>query len=78
MTFAELIEVVTTLRGHRDAGAKLVRDYRRQVRALLRTIDQLVEHSEQISAGDVDDIDDVYDDLLDSVHRLGTLFALEP
>jgi hypothetical protein len=77
MTFAELIEVVTTLRGHRDAGAKLVRDYRRQVRALLRTIDQLVEHSDQISAGDVGDIDDVYDDLLDSVHRLGTIFALE-
>jgi hypothetical protein len=30
----------------------------RKVRALLRTIDPLVEHSEQISAGDVEDIDD--------------------
>jgi hypothetical protein len=75
MTLAELIEVVSELRsGPRDAGAKLVRDYRRQVHALMRTMELLIEHDDQVSAGELDDL---YDDLLVSVHRLGVRFGID-
>jgi hypothetical protein len=75
MTLAELIEVVSELRsGPRDAGEKLVRDYRRQVHALMRTMDLLIEHDDQVAA---DELDDLYDHLLVSVHRLGMRFGID-
>jgi hypothetical protein len=49
-------------------------DYRRQVHALMRTMELLVEHDDQVSAGELDDL---YDDLLVSVHRLGVRFGID-
>ena len=77
MTFAELMQVIASYgeQEPEDAATVLVDTYRRQIHALIRTVDALVEDRQHIAE---DDLVDLHDDLLAAVARLAAAFDFDP
>ena len=75
MTFAELMQVISSLQAKPDdAASALVHAYQRQIRALIRTVDALIEDRQHIAE---DELVDMHDDLLDALSRLAEAFDLD-
>ncbi len=76
MTFAELMQVIAALDDdlYENAAELLVATYRRQVRAIIRTVRALVEDRDLIAE---QDLADLYDDLVDATALLADAFSLD-
>jgi hypothetical protein len=77
MTYAELMSVIVALGKHDDepdAATLLLRAYRQQVRALIGTLDALMEAHDGIAE---DDVAELHDDLVDVTARFAGVFSLD-